>query len=116
MRCCQVDPNFPDAYVAKGQLKLQKLQMIQQGPEEAQKAVKEIEQLYEKAIDVDEQCKEAYLHAAQLALQTNHSDKAKDYFKNAIKWAKTEAELQHICQEHESALAQMAAAKSLKLG
>jgi len=96
-----VDPTFPDAYVNKGQLSIHT---------KGGQGIMEAVGLYNKAVEIDEQCQAAYLHHAQLKLQLGVRDEAIGLYDKAIEWAKTQAELVEICAFREAAVAHNEAA------
>jgi import receptor subunit TOM70 len=96
-----VDPTFPDAYVNQGQLAIHT---------KGGQGIMEAVGLYNKAVEIDEQCQAAYLHHAQLKLQLGVRDEAIGLYDKAIEWAKTQAELVEICAFREAAVAHNEAA------
>ena len=99
----QVDPSFPDPYVNKGLLVLQR-------DNNAQGAMDQ----YQQAIKQDEQCQTAYLHSAQLYLRLSEHEKASQMYDMAIEWSKTEVELSEICAFKAASDSQIEAARQLQ--
>ena len=58
--------------------------------------IMEAVEMYNKAVDIDEQCQAAYLHHAQLKLQLGAREEAIGLYDKAIEWAKTQAELVEV--------------------
>ena len=61
--------------------------------------IMEAVEMYNKAVEIDEQCQSAYLHHAQLKLQLGAREEAIGLYDKAIEWAKTQAELVEVCVE-----------------